>query len=201
MSEARAAGSAAPTRASTNSSRARCGPGARPVDPDPTALVSPGRRHRQPDRARSTARDRCRPRVTHYTLEALLGRRGAAGRHAFARRCIRDACTSRPTTITASTCRCAGTLRAAWYVPGQLFSVNAVTAAQRARTVRAQRARGLRVRGRTRVPFAMVLVGALFVGSMATVWHGDVTPREPRRARGSCRSIDGAAPAALREGR
>jgi phosphatidylserine decarboxylase len=29
--------------------------------------------------------------------------------------------------------------------------------------------------------FAMVLVGALFVGSIATVWHGDVTPRSPRR--------------------
>jgi phosphatidylserine decarboxylase len=28
--------------------------------------------------------------------------------------------------------------------------------------------------------FAMVLVGALFVGSIATVWHGDVTPRSPR---------------------
>ena len=28
----------------------------------------------------------------------------------------------------------------------------------------------------------MVLVGALFVGSMATVWHGDITPRSPRSA-------------------
>jgi phosphatidylserine decarboxylase len=26
----------------------------------------------------------------------------------------------------------------------------------------------------------MVLVGALFVGSIATVWHGDVTPHSPR---------------------
>jgi len=30
--------------------------------------------------------------------------------------------------------------------------------------------------------FAMVLVGALFVGSMETVWHGEVTPRRPRMA-------------------
>src|SRR5262249_47396264 len=29
--------------------------------------------------------------------------------------------------------------------------------------------------------FALVLVGALFVGSMTTVWHGEVTPRRPRR--------------------
>ena len=27
----------------------------------------------------------------------------------------------------------------------------------------------------------MMLVGALFVGSMTTVWHGDITPRRPRR--------------------
>jgi len=26
-----------------------------------------------------------------------------------------------------------------------------------------------------------VLIGALFVGSMSTVWHGEVTPRRPRR--------------------
>ncbi|HVW70373.1 MAG TPA: phosphatidylserine decarboxylase, partial [Steroidobacteraceae bacterium] len=29
--------------------------------------------------------------------------------------------------------------------------------------------------------FAMVLVGALFVGSISTVWHGDITPHSPRR--------------------
>ena len=27
-----------------------------------------------------------------------------------------------------------------------------------------------------RGPFALVLVGALFVGSMRTIWHGEVTP-------------------------
>ena len=27
----------------------------------------------------------------------------------------------------------------------------------------------------------MVLVCALFVGSMTTIWHGDITPRRPRR--------------------
>jgi phosphatidylserine decarboxylase len=29
-------------------------------------------------------------------------------------------------------------------------------------------------------PWAIILVGALNVGSMATVWHGDVTPRKVR---------------------
>ena len=73
----------------------------------------------------------------------------------------------------------AGTLRAAWYVPGDLFSVNAVTAAA---------VPGLFARNERVVcvfedgprAFAMVLVGALFVGSITTVWHGDVAPRSPR---------------------
>jgi phosphatidylserine decarboxylase len=73
----------------------------------------------------------------------------------------------------------AGRLAAAWFVPGRLFSVNAVTAA----SVAGLFARNERVvccfEGE-RAPFALVLVGALFVGSMATVWHGDVSPRRPR---------------------
>ena len=39
-----------------------------------------------------------------------------------------------------------GTLRETWYVPGRLFSVNAATAAEVPRPVRAQRARGAAVR-------------------------------------------------------
>jgi phosphatidylserine decarboxylase len=90
----------------------------------------------------------------------------------------------------------AGTLRSAWYVPGHLFSVNAVTAAavpglfaKNERVVCVFEA-GTRTLGENGEPgqahrgppvFAMVLVGALFVGSIATVWHGDVTPRSPRR--------------------
>jgi phosphatidylserine decarboxylase len=35
--------------------------------------------------------------------------------------------------------------------------------------------------GEGTLSFALVLVGALLVGSMATVWHGEVTPRRPRR--------------------
>jgi phosphatidylserine decarboxylase len=72
-----------------------------------------------------------------------------------------------------------GTLRAAWYVPGELFSVNATTAA----AVPGLFARNERVvclfeDGAT--SFALILVGALFVGSMTTVWHGEITPRSPR---------------------
>jgi phosphatidylserine decarboxylase len=83
---------------------------------------------------------------------------------------------------------CSGRLKAAWYVPGRLFSVNATTAAGVADLF----ARNERVILMFERPgpsaadspalFAMVLVGALFVGSITTRWHGEVTPRRPRRA-------------------
>jgi phosphatidylserine decarboxylase len=74
----------------------------------------------------------------------------------------------------------AGTLKAAWFVPGKLFSVNAVTAAA-VPGLFARNERVVCVFEDGPVPFAMVLVGALFVGSIATVWHGDVTPCSPHR--------------------
>jgi phosphatidylserine decarboxylase len=74
----------------------------------------------------------------------------------------------------------AGTLRAAWYVPGALFSVNTATAAG-VPGLFARNERVVCVFGDGPDSFALVLVGALLVGSMATVWHGEVTPRSPRR--------------------
>ncbi len=66
---------------------------------------------------------------------------------------------------------CDGRLTRMIYVPGELFSVNPVTA----RGVPGLFARNERVvcafEGK-RGPFVMVLVGATIVGSMATVWHG-----------------------------
>ena len=91
-----------------------------------------------------------------------------------------------------------GTLREAWFVPGRLFSVNDVTAA----SVDGLFARNERVVCAFEEPrsdHALVMVGALNVGSMDTVWHGEVAPRarrvvttlEPRRP---------GAPLALRRG-
>jgi len=60
-------------------------------------------------------------------------------------------------------------------VLGRLFSVNGTTAA----LVPGLFARNERVIlefAGERGPHAIVLVGALFVGSMATVWHGDIGP-------------------------
>ena len=72
-----------------------------------------------------------------------------------------------------------GTLCAAWYVPGKLFSVNAVTAGS-VPGLFARNERVVCIFEEGARAFAMVLVGALFVGSMDTVWHGEITPRSPR---------------------
>jgi phosphatidylserine decarboxylase len=73
-----------------------------------------------------------------------------------------------------------GTLRAAWYVPGDLFSVNAATAAGVDRLF-ARNERVICLFENHGLTYALVLVGALFVGSMTTIWQGDITPRRPRR--------------------
>jgi phosphatidylserine decarboxylase len=72
-----------------------------------------------------------------------------------------------------------GTLKGAWYVPGDLFSVNATTAAAVDRLF-ARNERVVCWFEDNGLSYAMVLVGALNVGSMTTIWHGDITPRRPR---------------------
>jgi phosphatidylserine decarboxylase len=82
---------------------------------------------------------------------------------------------------------CAGRLRRMIYVPGELFSVNPVTA----RGLPGLFARNERVvcvfdgdfGNGISGPFVMVLVGATIVGSMATVWHGVVNPPRSRTVR------------------
>jgi phosphatidylserine decarboxylase len=73
-----------------------------------------------------------------------------------------------------------GSLCAAWYVPGRLFSVSAL-AAKMVPNLFARNERLVLLFEGDCGPFAVIFVGALNVGSMATVWHGDVTPRRPRR--------------------
>lgn len=79
----------------------------------------------------------------------------------------------------------AGTARSTVYVPGDLFSVNAATA----RTVPRLFARNERVICEFDTTFgrmAMILVGALFVGSMETVHCGEINP-PPRRHKSPIR--------------
>jgi len=73
----------------------------------------------------------------------------------------------------------AGTLRFARFVPGDLFSVNAATAAA-VPSLFARNERIACVFDTAAGPMAVVLVGALFVGSMGLAWAGNVRPRSRR---------------------
>jgi phosphatidylserine decarboxylase len=72
-----------------------------------------------------------------------------------------------------------GKLRETVYVPGRLFSVNATTAAN-VSNLFARNERVLTLFDTAFGQIAQVLVGALNVGSMATVWAGDITPAARR---------------------
>ncbi len=77
---------------------------------------------------------------------------------------------------------CPGRLLRMVHVPGALFSVNPLTA----RGVPGLFARNERVVCHFQTPLgpmALVLVGATIVGSMATVWHGQVNPPRTGKLR------------------
>lgn len=73
----------------------------------------------------------------------------------------------------------AGRLADTVYVPGRLFSVNDATA-RRVPRLFARNERVLTLFEGDFGAFAVVLVGALNVGSIATVWAGDITPAARR---------------------
>jgi len=120
----------------------------------------------------------------HYTAGALLADEAAARRYeggGFA--CIYLA----PYDYHRIHMPLAGRLTATRYVPGQLFSVNAATA----RTVTGLYARNERVVCEFDTalgPLAVVLVGALFVGSIETVFAGEVNP--PPARGGGVRTLE-----------
>lgn len=69
----------------------------------------------------------------------------------------------------------AGTLREMLHVPGRLFSVNRATT-QVIPNLFARNERVIAVFDTAAGPMALILVGAIFVASIDTVWHGTVTP-------------------------
>ena len=91
---------------------------------------------------------------------------------------------------------CDGRLRRMIHVPGDLFSVNPVTA-RGVPGLFARNERVVCVFDTDFGPFVHVLVGATIVGSMATVWHGQVNPPRPGQVR-EWRYDD--APISLRQG-
>jgi len=75
-----------------------------------------------------------------------------------------------------------GRLSAAWHVPGRLFAVSGATVAHLP-DLFARNERLVFAFEGERGAFVVVMVGALFVGSMSTVWHGTVTPSPARGVR------------------
>ncbi|WP_225784734.1 archaetidylserine decarboxylase [Xenophilus sp. Marseille-Q4582] len=94
---------------------------------------------------------------------------------------------------------CDGRLMRMVYVPGELFSVNPVTA-RGVPGLFARNERVVCVFESARGPFVLVLVGATIVGSMATVWHGVVNPPRTGQLRDWRYDAAGQAPIVLRQG-
>jgi len=169
-------------------------PGARLLDLHPAVLVSPvdgtvSELGRLEDGRLVQAKGRL------FTLEALLDSASCAQRFAggaFATLYLA------PRDYHRIHMPLAGTLRAAWYIPGSLFSVNAVTAAAvPGLYTRNERVCCLFENGP--LVFALVMVGALLVGSIFTVWHGEITPGRARR-RAELPLPEGAAAGRLAKG-
>jgi len=151
-------------------------PGARPLDPDRRMLLSPV------DGTVSQAGDIRGGRIFQakghdYSLEELLG-----GNAELAAPFVGGKFATiylAPYNYHRIHMPLDALLRDWLYVPGRLFSVNPATV----RAMPAVFARNERVCALfdSEVgPFALILVGALFVGSMETVWSGQVSPPHKR---------------------
>ncbi len=68
------------------------------------------------------------------------------------------------------------------HVPGELFSVNPTTV-ENVPALFARNERVVCMFDTPAGPMAMILVGAIFVGSIETVWHGEVTPPTAKEIR------------------
>lgn len=152
-------------------------PGARPVEPAPDTLVSPVDGVVS-QLGRLDGSWLVQAKGLAYTLESLLDEAAPAWGPVFRGGAFATLYLA-PTNYHRVHMPLAGSLQSAWYVPGQLFSVNATTAGA-VPGLFARNERVVCVFSEGTLSFAVILVGALFVGSMATVWHGDVTPRAPR---------------------
>ena len=68
------------------------------------------------------------------------------------------------------------------YIPGRLFSVNPATT-DRINNLFARNERVVTTFSSATGMFSVIFIGAIFVGSMETVWHGQVTPAAGREHR------------------
>ena len=152
-------------------------PGARTVDPDPAAVVSPvdGTVSQAGPLERNLL---LQAKGIRYSVADLLG-----GDEQWAARFEGGTFATiylAPYDYHRIHMPLAGTLMRARFVPGDLFSVNAVTASQ-VPGLFTRNERVVCVFDTAAGPMAVVLVGALFVGSMSLSWLGDVGTEPGRR--------------------
>jgi phosphatidylserine decarboxylase len=152
-------------------------PGARPLDPSPAAVVSPV--DGMVSQAGPIERDLLlQAKGIRYSVADLLGGDPAlAGTFqdgSFATLYLA------PFDYHRIHMPLAGSLTQACFVPGDLFSVNTVTAAQ-VPGLFARNERVVCLFDTAAGPMAVVLVGALFVGSMSLSWLGEVRAAPGRR--------------------
>lgn len=151
-------------------------PGARTVDADPRSIVSPA------DGAVSELGPVTDDRILQakgysYTATTLLG--GDAARAAPFRDGHFITVYLSPKDYHRVHMPLAGTLREMVYVPGRLFSVNTRTA-NGVPGLFARNERVVCIFDTVAGPMAVVLVGAIVVAGIATVWQGTVTPPHRR---------------------
>jgi phosphatidylserine decarboxylase len=150
-------------------------PEARPLDPDPRAVLSPV------DGTISQVGTITDGRIIQakgldYSVRDLLGGWGEA-HHLFDGGRFATIYLS-PRDYHRIHMPLAGELAEMTYFGGRLFSVNQTTAAQ-VPGLFARNERVLCLFGTDLGPLAMVLVGAIFVGGIETVWEGEVAPALP----------------------
>ena len=92
-----------------------------------------------------------------------------------------------------------GRLQKMIHVPGRLFSVNDTTTRQVPRLF-ARNERVVSLLETQAGPMAVILVGAIFVSSMDTVWAGTVTPASQRVRSWDYQPVDSNTPVSLEKG-
>ncbi len=151
--------------------------GARPLDPDPKSLISPvDGTVSQLGPVRNGAI--IQAKGIDYTVAELLGGSKAAG---FFNKGSFCTIYLAPYNYHRIHMPANGKMREWSYEPGRLFSVSALAQ----RTIPKLFARNERVCALFETdhgPLAVIMVGALFVGSIETVWNGRVTPPHGQKA-------------------
>lgn len=169
--------------------------GIRPLPEDESLIISPA------DGAISQQGDIVSGRIFQakgfdFSVEELLGGQSALANE-FSDGCFSTIYLS-PRDYHRVHMPCKGTLREMIYVPGKLFSVNTVTSEHIPRLF-ARNERLVCIFDTSLGPVAMVLVGAMIVASIETVWAGEVTPVR-RRLQHTDYSLEAKSPVTLERG-